>query len=162
MLDLDTLVLESKHPQLQYLIKGPYQDVWKDGFPTKEQKVLVLQFERYICEVAEMARDQEWNEEERDIVAKRLQYELYENLRERDFWKHEPPKPAIPWPTYDQTHHSQIAMIAKATGTVEEALVYETRGREDGPRESVVKKLEELRDGDAGTAADEDALAAAL
>ncbi len=141
---LEGLVLESKYPELQLLVKGPMQKVWKDGFPVDEQKIIVLAFDRYLCELDVMARNQEWGEGERAAVDGQLSRQLADP-QFRDAWVHEAPKPAKPWPSYDETHHNQVAGIAQATGTVESAITYETRGREGGPRESVLRKLQELQ-----------------
>lgn len=138
---LEGLVLESKYPQFQMLVKGPMQKVWKDGFPIDEQKIIVLEFDRFICELDEMKLAQEWGAGELESVERQLERQLRDPSF-RDAWVHEMPKPAKPWPTYDETHHNQIPTIAQATGQVESALTYETRGRE--PRESVVKKLQAL------------------
>lgn len=142
-MNIDEIVLESKYPEFQWCVKGPLQKVWKDGFPVDEQKILMLYFDRYLCEVADMIRDQEWTDEDK-LYAERALDRFLNDPNFRDAWVHEMPKPAMPWPTYDQTHHNQVAVVAAATGQVGEALMYEQRGREGGPRESVVKKLQAL------------------
>ena len=142
-MQIDGLVLESKYPEYQWCIKGPIRKVWKDGFPVDEPKLLVLQFDRYLCEVDEMVQNQEWTPEDKEYVARIMERDLVDP-RFRDAWQHQAPKIHPPWPTYDETHHNQVPVIAKATGQVAEALAYEERGRPDGPRESVVKKLRAL------------------
>jgi hypothetical protein len=142
MIELDGLVLESKFPEYQFLIKGPLEKVWRDGFPVDEQQIIPLQFDRYLCEVDEVAKTQEWNEGQREAVAHALARSLDDHSF-RDMWVHEAPRPPKPWPTYDETHHQQIPMIAQATGQMHEALAYEQRGRAEGPRDGVVKKLQE-------------------
>lgn len=142
-MNLEGLVLESKYPEYQLCVKGPIHKVWRDGFPVDEAKILVLEFDRFICEVDVMNSNQEWNEPERESVVRALERH-FNDPSFRDVWVHEAPKPSMPWPTYNETHHNQIAIIAKATGQIEAALAYESRGREGGPRDSVVKKLQEL------------------
>jgi hypothetical protein len=137
---LDGLVLESKYSQYQFLVKGPLEKVWRDGFPVDEYTIIPLQFDRYLCEVDEMARNQEWGEQQREAVGGSIQRHL-DDPGFRDMWIHESPKPPLPWPTYDETHHNQIPVIAQATGMVIAALAYEQRGRPGGPRVSVVEKL---------------------
>jgi hypothetical protein len=142
-INIEGLVLESKYPEHQFLIKGPLEKVWRDGFPVDEFSIIPLQFDRYLCEVDVMAREQEWNDDQREAVTRALDRSLGDPGF-RDMWVHEIPKPPKPWVTYDDTHHAQIAMIAQATGTMAETLAYETRGRPEGPRDGVVKKLQEL------------------
>jgi hypothetical protein len=144
-MDIDGLVLESKYPEYQFLIKGPLEQVWRDGFPVQENQIIALQFDRYLCEVDLMAQNQEWGEAQKQAVAGAIKRQL-DDPQARDMWVHVTPKPPKPWPTYDDTLESQVVSIAQATGTVSEALVYEQRGREGGPREKVVAKLQELHD----------------
>jgi len=146
LLDTNGLILESPYAQYQFLIKGPMQKVWKDGFPVDEQKIIPLQFDRYICFVDDMAAEQEWTVEDREFVARAIDASL-NNPKFRDMWVHEAPKPPLPWPTYESMHHSKIATAAEMNGLVGEAFAYETRGREGGPRPAVVKKLQALLDG---------------
>lgn len=144
-MDITGVVLESKYPQFHFLIKGPMQQVWRDGFPVQEQKIIDLSFDRYLLEVDVAAREQEWTAEERESVARGIEVSLNDPSF-RDMWVYEIPKPPLPWPTYDETHHNQIPSIAQATGMVHAAIAYEQRGREGGPRESVVSKLQQLAD----------------
>lgn len=138
------LVLESKYAEFQFCIKGPIRKVWRDGFPVDESQIITLQFDRYLCELDDMARNQEWTPDHRVHVEGALDRH-FGDPSFRDMWVHKAPKIAPPWPTYDATHHNQVAVIAQATGMVTEALTYETRGRE--PRPSVVEKLQELLSG---------------
>src|SRR5262245_4921843 len=140
-MNIDGLILESKYPQYQHLMKGPLVKTWRDGFPVDEQKILILQFDRYICFVDEMSRDQEWTPDDREYVANGLEWQL-NDPKFRDMWVHEPVKPVAPWPTYDQTHHKQVHTVAQAVGLVNEALAYELHGRPGGPRPDVVKHLQ--------------------
>ena len=142
-MDINGLVLESRYPEYHFLIKGPFQQVWRDGFSVQEQKIIDLAFDRYLLEMDVAAREQEWTAEERESVTRALQAS-FDDPTFRDMWVHQIPKPPLPWPTYDSTHHNQIAVIAQATGMVHAALAYEQRGREGGPRESVVTKLQQL------------------
>jgi hypothetical protein len=141
---LDTLVLESKWGELQYLAKGPMITSWRDGFPKQEPKLIILQFDRFLCEVRDDVDRQELTDEDKEYLARKIEHDLRDPMFV-DFWIHERPKPGKPWPTYDTTKVDQIPMIADATGTVYEALLYEQRGREGGPREAVVQKLQEMQ-----------------
>jgi hypothetical protein len=141
-MNIDGLILESKFPEYQFLIKGPFHKVWRDGFPVDEQKILILQFDRYICMVDDMVQEQEWTEEDKEFALRQLEVQM-NNPKYRDMYVHVPKRPDKPWPTYDDTHHKQIPNIAVATGTVHTALAYE-RTREGGGRPEVVAKLEEL------------------
>ena len=122
-------------------MKGPLHKAWRDGFPVDEQKILQLQFERYICFVDDMIRRQEWTPEDIEHAARQIEYMLGDPTQ-KDMWLHELPVVTPPWPTYDETHHKQIHVIAQSIGLVGEALTYETRSREGGPRPEVVKNLE--------------------
>jgi hypothetical protein len=55
------------------------------------------------------------------------------------------PLPTPPWPTYEETHHKQIPVLAEQLGLVNEALAYE-RAREK-PRAEVTERLEGLLQG---------------
>ena len=140
-MDIKGLILESNFPELQVLLKGPLQKVWRDGFPVDEQKILQLQFDRYICFVDDMVRRQEWTPEDTEYAARHIE-SMLNDPTEREMWIHQPPVVQPPWPTYNETHHKQIHVVAKSIGLVGEALTYETRGREEGPRPEVVKNLE--------------------
>jgi len=159
---IDGLVLESKFPQLQYVIKGPIQDEWRDGVPVRRPKHIVLEFDRYLLVLDDLGREKEWTDEDKEYIARQLDYELG-RPGFVDFWEHKPKLPDPPWPTYNDTHHAQIATVAETVGMVNEALNYEKRGRPGGPRESVVAKLEALQNIEEGSvpfAPDDDALAA--
>jgi hypothetical protein len=142
-MDINGLILESKYPQYQHLIKGPFQKSWRDGFPVDEQKILNLQFDRYICFIDDMAREQEWTDTDKEFVAKQVEWQLQDPMF-RDMWVHEPAKPPVPWPNYNETHPKQVHTVAQATGLVAEALHYEQNGRAGGPRPDVVKNLTAL------------------
>jgi len=142
--NLRDVVLESKYGEYQYLAKGPLQTSWRDGFPKQEPKLISLQFERFLCEVRDEIDRQELTEEDQQYLAAKLQHDLSDTMY-RDMWVHEPVKPDKPWPSYEETDVKQIAVVAKATGLVEQALTYERR-RDDGPREDVVKELSELQE----------------
>jgi hypothetical protein len=160
MLDtIDGLVLESKYPQQQYLIKGPLMESWRDGIPMRLPKQIVLQFDRHLLELDDTIREQELTEEDKLYVARQLNYELGRGDFV-DFWVHEKPEIKPPWPTYNDTHHNTVAQVAESIGLVNEALWYEQFGRPGGPRESVVAKLNALAGNTETLVADEDELAA--
>lgn len=141
MVEIDGLVLESKYPQLQYIVKGPIEDTWRDGMQIRQPKHIVLEFDRHLLVMDDLAHEKEWTDEDKLYISRQLDYEL-KRPQFVDFWVHKPPTPQPPWPTYDSTDAKQIATVAKATGLVTEALRYEKNGREDGPRPEVVKALE--------------------
>lgn len=158
-MELNGVVLESKYAEYQFLIKGPLQKMWRDGFPVEEHKIIPLQFDRYLCELDVMAQNQEWDEQQREAVARTIEQQ-FNDPSFTDMWVHKAPVPPLPWPTYNETHHNQIPVIAQATGMVSAALAYEQRGREEGPRPSVEQKLKELlaSDDSASTAVEQDDL----
>jgi|SRR5215471_3277820 len=142
-MNIEGLILESRYPEYQFLVKGPMQKVWRDGFPVDEQKILILQFDRFICFMDDMIKEQEWTEEDVEFCGRGLQNVL-DDPKYRAMWIHEPKRPAMPWPTYDETPSKQIPTIAKSIGMINEAMAYETSGREDGPRPEVVERLAAL------------------
>lgn len=144
---LEGLVLESKYPEFQYIIKGPRETVWRDGYPIQQPRHIVLEFDRYLCEVDVMAKNQEWSDDDKEFVLRQLNTALADSFMS-DMWVHAKPVIGKPWPNYDETHHNQVAVVAKSIGLVAEALTYEKQ-REGGPRESVVKKLQEIMSEDA-------------
>ena len=161
-MDIDGLILEARWPEYQFLVKGPLQKVWRDGFPVDEQKIIPLQFDRFICFIDDMAREQEWSDGDRDHVARALEVSL-NDPKFREMWVHEALKPPLPWPAYDETHHKQIHVVAKSVGLVGEALAYEQHGRPEGPRPEVVKNLQAaLADAQPAAEIDVDELVAEL
>jgi hypothetical protein len=56
-----------------------------------------------------------------------------------DYFPVEEVKATIPWPSYGDTHHNKIAVLAAELGLVDAALAYE---RENKNRESVIASLE--------------------
>lgn len=140
---IEGLVLESKYPQLQYMVKGPVEDTWRDGTMVRQPKHLVLEFDRHLLIMDDLAHEKEWTDEDKEYISRQIDYELG-RPQFVDFWVHQAPKPQPPWPTYDSTDPKQIASVAHATGLVVEALRYEKGGREDGPRPEVVKALESI------------------
>lgn len=145
-MELEKIVLESKYPQFQFIVKGPRITIWKDGYPVQEPKHIVLFFDRFLCVMEDVIRDQELTEEDQEFVKRGLEA-AFKNPTFTDMKIHEAPKINAPWPNYESTHHNQVSVIAGQIGMVAEALTYELRGREGGPRESVVKKLTELQNG---------------
>lgn len=87
-----------------------------------------------------------WTDEEREIVEQKL---LADPANGIDFIHLTPAAIPAPWPTYDTTAEVDIVTIAKATGTVENALVYE---KANAKRAAVIAALE----GDEAQEAEED------
>lgn len=87
------------------------------------------------------AKEKGWTEAEMELVRAKVDYQC--ELTPQDVWKVAKvvESAPLPWPTYDDTHHNQLPVIAEATGTVLVALAYE---RENKNRAGVVAKLEEL------------------
>lgn len=150
--DLDTLLLESKYSEMQYLVKGPMVTTWNDGFPRQQPKIIEFQFDRFMLDVGEEIRRKELTDEEKEYVARKIERDLGDIDMRADMWVHEVPVVEPPWPTYQAMHGNAIPPFAKQAGMVAEALVYEQRGRPDGPREGVVRKLTELLDETPGAA----------
>jgi hypothetical protein len=140
---IDGLVLEAKWPQLQYVVKGPIQDEWRDGIPVRRAKHLILEFDRYLLIMDDLVREKEWDDEDKLYILRQLNYELG-RPQFVDFWEHKMPVPNAPWPNYNDTPENQVITIAQATGLIAEALRYENAGRPGGPREKIVLKLNQL------------------
>src|SRR5215471_15403849 len=138
---MEGLVLESRYPQLQYIIKGPIQDSWRDGIPIRTPKHIVLEFDRHLLEMDQLVREKELTDEDKEYIRRQLEYE-FSKPNFPDFWEHKPPRLGPPWPTYDETDPKQIPNVAKAIGLVTEALRYEKQ--RDEPRQVVIEKLEGL------------------
>lgn len=141
--DLNGLILESRYHEYQYIIKGPIQTNWQDGFPRQEPKHIVLHFKGFVCLLEDEIRDQELDDDDKLHVFKAIQSSL-KNPNFTDMWVHERPRPGMPWPTYAETDVKQIPMVAQVTKTIGAAIAYERDGRPEGPREAVIKKLEDL------------------
>ena len=67
-MELKGLVLESVYPEYTYLVKGSRHTVYREGYPVEEAKLLTLRFDRYLCEVDDMIREQEWNDEDMKLM----------------------------------------------------------------------------------------------
>ena len=154
-MNLDGLILESKYAEYQFCLKGPTETTWQDGFPRQQPKHIVLEFDSYTCVVEDEARNKEWTDEDKEYISRTLDRFLNDRAF-NEMWVHEKPKPALPWPKFNETHHKQVPVIAAATGTVAEALAYEEYGRDGGPRPEVMERLRELlNNGTAAEAAEE-------
>lgn len=88
----------------------------------------------------EAAKRLGWTDEEKKLCEDKLLLMLETGEAGTDFRLHHDKPITVPWPNYDKTHHNQIATIAKATGSVDQALRYE---RANKKREGVIKALEE-------------------
>lgn len=86
----------------------------------------------------EQAREKGWNDKEKEIVARHM-LRLAESGRGQFSLYSKPATPA-PWPTFDQTHHNQIPVLAAQLGLLNEALAYESENKN---RDGVVGKLRE-------------------
>ena len=161
-MEIDGLVLESRWPQLQYIVKGPIEDTWRDGMQIRRPKHIVLEFDRHLLVMDDLARQKEWTEEDKVFIGRQLDYEL-KRPDFVDFWEHKPPMPNPPWPTYDKTDAKNVPTVAQSTGLILESIRYEKTGRPGGPREDVVAKLEALQraaEGQTFETVDDDLLAA--
>lgn len=141
-MEISGLLLESKYPEYRLVVKGPMQKVWRDGFPVDEPKIMTLEFDRFICDVEQIAIEQEWTPGDIEAVENTLKRHLSDPTF-RDVWIHEIPKPPKPWPNYDEMPEAQVAVVAQATEMIDAALAYETRGRK--PRPKVVTALEKAQ-----------------
>ena len=93
----------------------------------------------FFYDLDEDAQKKGWTDDEKEAVRARL-------LRLSEEWPeavqvHHAPQAAAPWPTYDSTHHSKIAILAGELGLVHETLAYE-RANKDRP--AVIADLEKL------------------
>lgn len=154
-LPLDGLILESRHAEYQYIVKGPLETNWQDGFPREQPKHIVLEFDDFICMLDDQAFRKEWTDEDKLYIGRALERAFRDNEVRAQMWIHEKPRPPLPWPKYNETHHKQIPQIAAATGTVAEAIRYENE-RDGGPRVEVIQKLTELLNGEVVVEVDED------
>ena len=142
-LNVDGLVLESQYAEYNYCVKGPLIIDYSDGFPKQVPKHIVLDFDSYLCEIDDVVLRNELTEEDREYIGRAIEGAL-KNPMFKEMWVHEAPKPPIPWPSYNETPASEVPVVAKTIGLLQEALAYEQRGRPEGPRPTVVKKLEDL------------------
>jgi hypothetical protein len=143
-LNVDGLVLESQYADYNFIIKGPQITDYSDGYPRQRPKHIVLDFDSFLCEVDDVVLRNELTDEDKEYIGRSVEAAL-NNPMYKEMWVHELPKPPLPWPSYEETSASQVPLVAKTIGMIEEALRYEQHGRPDGPRPTVVKKLEELR-----------------
>ena len=86
------------------------------------------------------AEQKGWDDEEKELVARKLLREIVVKFPGECQLYSEPPA-VKPWPKYDEAHHNQIPVLADQFGCVAEALRYEKQNRK---RESVIAKLSEL------------------
>lgn len=86
------------------------------------------------------AEENGWSDEDKETVRKVLLRQC--QISPEQIRVHEPPKAAAPWPTYDDTHHNKIPVLASELGLLNEAIAYE---RQNKNRESVVAALEEKK-----------------
>lgn len=84
------------------------------------------------------AEEKGWSDADRALVAKILLKNQAKFAGE--FQLHSTAPLPVPWPTYDEMHHSKIAATALATGQEHAALAYERLNKN---RPAVVKQLEE-------------------
>jgi hypothetical protein len=84
------------------------------------------------------AADKGWSDTDKEIVARHML--RLANSGRGEFTLYSAPKAQAPWPTYDATHHNQIATLAATLGLVAESLVYEEQNKN---RATVVEKLRE-------------------
>lgn len=86
----------------------------------------------------QQADEKGWDDRERELVARHM-IRLADTSRAQ-FSLYSAPKAAAPWPTYDATHHNQIATLAQTLGLVGESLAYEEQNK---ARPGVIEKLRE-------------------
>jgi hypothetical protein len=87
---------------------------------------------------AQQAEEKGWSQEEHDAVVNAVDRKC--KTEPEYVWEVTMAKAEKPWPTYDDTHHNQIATLATTLGLVAEALVYESENKN---RDSVTEKLRE-------------------
>lgn len=86
------------------------------------------------------AKEKGWTDEEYQIAQARLDA-LCDTWPEA-IWRLEAQAPTAPWPTYDNTPHGKVALLAGELGLVNEALAYEKYNKN---RKSVIEALEAAR-----------------
>lgn len=86
------------------------------------------------------AEENNWSDEEKELVRTTLLRLC--KLSPGDIWVHETARAAAPWPTYDQTHHNKIPVLAEELGLLDEAITYESQNKN---RDSVIAALEERK-----------------
>lgn len=111
----------------------------------------------HYIDTAVQAELKDWTEEERERVEAALDY--WCEHQPAQIWHLEEPAAPLPWPTYEDMHHKQIAPHAIASGQAVEALAYE-RQREN-PRREIIELLETHIASKQETEFDEQALTAA-
>jgi len=143
----------------QFIVR-PRRDIFTGGVKTDEIRELVAEFaihggeyeyenpdgftdraaiiNGHYFDLDTQAEQKGWTDEEKALVEKRLDRACVDFPREIRL--HTKPPAEKPWPTYDDTHHLQVARIAEATGTLDQALAYE---KENANRKGVVKMLEQ-------------------
>lgn len=148
---------ESRYSLLRVHVRDEILD-YAGGFPRRVRPSIVAEFgfiggEWRDSEVGERveiiggffdsdeaARRLGWTEDEKKLCEDKLLYMLDSGEAGTDFWLHREAPILVPWPNYDKTHHNQIVTIAKATGSIDQAIRYEKANKN---RETVVKALEE-------------------
>ena len=86
------------------------------------------------------AEENNWSDTDKELVRTALL--LLCQKAPGDLWVHETPRANAPWPTYDTTHHNKIPVIAEDTGTIDDAITYESQNKN---RDSVIAALEERK-----------------
>jgi len=90
---------------------------------------------------SDAAKEQQgWTDEEHDIVVESLNKLCVQQPTVCARVEQEIYAPVKPWPTYDETHHKTIPVLAGQLGLVELTLAYE---RENRNREGIIAALEE-------------------
>lgn len=86
------------------------------------------------------AEENNWSDDDKELVRGTLLRLC--KIAPGDIWVHETARAAAPWPTYDQTHHNKIPVLAEELGLLDEAITYESQNKN---RESVIAALEERK-----------------
>jgi hypothetical protein len=130
----------------------PVNDMF-DGTPLFTAEIIGGWFE-----LDSQAEQKGWDERERELVAEHMLKKLREQDCQFTLVERGPVVHPAPWPTYDETHHNQIPVLAGQLGLASQALAYELQNKR---RDGVVAKLREQVSAPVAVAVDDESLVAA-
>jgi hypothetical protein len=130
-----TMISETRALIAEFAVHGgEYSYVNPDGVTDRAADIRLGWFD-----LDTQAEQKGWSPEEKEIVARHMT-RMAEARPGGDFTLWSKPAAVKPWPTYDETPADQIPVIAKATGTTGDAVVYESENKN---RKTVLAKLQD-------------------
>lgn len=93
----------------------------------------------HVFDTDSAAEQNRWDADEKDTVEQVL-LSWCQKWPEA-IWLHSEAPAPLPWPTYNETHHKSVPVLAEQLGLVETALAYEQQNKK---RPEVMEKLSEL------------------